>query len=553
MRVRLIFAPGLIALVFVSVYAQPNWQSVVDRWNDMPLAQSNWGTFGMVVDPCQPDTAPMSLELPRGSGQEYLSYAALWIGALIDEEGFQTARVSVGADGWFNPEIVELDPAASDMIVERSRLDTTSCLGNDILDATAIADHEYQATFEDTLRDPFWVVDDPVDGPHRPLGLKITRTTYALLDPSCHHIYWIKYHIENIGSNFLKNIYLGHFVDVEVRGPGETEFGDDLCGYDAASGAAYWCDNDGRAFGDTSGNDFVVPNVVGMYYLPRHEYDPDPFDPVDAFVSFNWWISNGDVDLDYGPSWEAYCSRDSLDMGWTLNYGTPVGDRHKYQLMLNREFDYPYVYHVNQWPPPSGPNEPHAWCTLEPIPAPTPTDVKMLYSTGPLGIFEYIDQGGNRIYRLNPGEHFDCWVAMVGGMNLHDPEHPQHDPWIEPGYFDFSDFRTHVESAHAGCLDWAQSAEVPRPVADGFELSPIYPNPFNSQAQVRFSLRAPATVKIAVYNVLGRQAQVLCSQKYGSGVHEFIWDADNLASGIYFVRAMANDRVLGIQKAALMK
>ncbi len=552
MRAHFLIWTGLAALFFVmKANGQPNLQQAVDRWNDMWLPLTNYGTFGGAPDPCQPDTAPPGLQLPGGSGQEYLYKGGLWIGALIDEVGFQTARVSVALDGWFD--VNELLPGTDESILERSRLDTVNCFGQPIYDVDAVADHEYVAVFEDTLHDVFWVNDDPVDGMHRPLGVKITRTTYSMINAPCNHIYWIKYRVENIGSNFLKNLYLGHYVDGAVRHSGETEYSsDDLCGFDPVSQTAYWCDNDGRAFGDTSGNDFVVPNVVGLYHMPRSEYDP--YDPVDAPVSFNWWISDGDQELDYGPSWEVYCSRDSLGMGWTGLYGTPVGDQHKYDLMRNREIDYPYVYHVNQWQPPSGPNEPHEWCTDEPFPEPTDAFVRMLYSAGPLGIYEYTDNAGNRVYRLNPGEHFDWWVALVGGMNLHNPDQPQHDPWIEPAYFDFSDLRDHVETANSGvCLDWAQTSDYPQPIVREIALEPVYPNPFNSSARVRFSLRAPSNVELLVYDVLGRQAQTLTSHLYDAGIHDVTWNAAGIASGIYFVQARMNEQVLATQKAVLLK
>ncbi len=551
-----VFGTGLSVLFLFSVaFAQPSVQEVIDRWNDMPLGQTNWGTFQTVSDPCEPDSPDVALELPAGSGQEYIYSAALWIGALIDEEGFQTPRVSVGTDGWFNPSINELYPGPNESIIERSRLDTTGCLGNSIYDGNAVADHEYEATFEDTLRDPFWVEQDPVDGAHRPLGLKVTRTTYAMLSETCEHIFWIKYHIQNIGSNFLKNIYVGHFVDTEVRHVSEQSYPpDDLCGFDPVSGAAYWCDNDGRMTGDSSGNDFVTPNVCGLYYLPRSVYDTLSEEPMDAPTSFNWWLSNGDVGLDYGPSWEAYCDRDSLDLGWTRLYGTPVGDEHKYDLMRNKEIDYPFVHHVNHWPPPNGPNEEHAWCLDGPIPNPAPAYVRMLYSSGPMGIFEYIDQSGNYIYRLNPGESFDCWMALVGGLNLHDPNNPQHDPWIEPAYFDFSDFRENVGRAISGeCFDWAQKSDYPRPIVRELALEPVYPNPFNSTARVRFSLRTPTNVELLVYDVLGRQAQTLTSRLYDAGTHDVTWNAAGIASGIYFVQARMNEHVLATQKAVLLK
>ncbi len=55
------------------------------------------------------------------------------------------------------------------------------------------------------------------------------------------------------------------------------------------------------------------------------------YPPTIANYSFNWWISNSNEELDWGPGLR------SNDRGWD---GTPETDKHKYEVMSNREFDY---------------------------------------------------------------------------------------------------------------------------------------------------------------------------------------------------------------------
>ena len=48
--------------------------------------------------------------------------------------------------------------------------------------------------------------------------------------------------------------------------------------------------------------------------------------------------------MDFGPSWEAYCARDSLGMEWTPDHTARRWVTKKYQVLSNREFDYWQIY-----------------------------------------------------------------------------------------------------------------------------------------------------------------------------------------------------------------
>jgi len=539
-----------------SVLAQPNPDALnrVDRWNDMWMNQSPWG-FGNrpprwgVEDPCYPGEWAPQCELPGGSGQQYLYMSTIWIGAIIDDGGEQTPRVSVGYDGWL-VDIVELWWGEDGEIIERSNLDTVNCFGDPIYDPRAIANHEYTyASIADTLTDPFWVDDDPIDGPHEPLGVKVARTTYTMIDEPCNQIYWIQYQVENIGENILRDIYFAHQVDVDVGHIDEQPdwHQDDLVGFEPTQQIAYSCDNDGRGYNDPPGSpDFRAPHVAGTIFL-------GPSQGIEH-VSFNWWVSNGNVALDYGPAWEAYADRDSLGMGWTRDYGTPIGDLHKYQLMSNGEHDLDQVRICDhQWII-DHPQDGQVWSLSAP-PA-NEADVcsgfntNYLFSIGPLG-----NRVGDRT-ELLPGESFNVWFAYVGGLNLHDPDHPQpSNADIDPSLFDFSDLIAHVETAREGvCMNWADTPDrshAPSPAA--FTLEPVWPNPFNAVAKIRFTLNRTAQVNLVIYDVLGREVERLASDVFSAGSHELLWNAEGLPSGLYFVDARVDDAGRFVQKAVLLK
>ncbi len=72
---------------------------------------------------------------------------------------------------------------------------------------------------------------------------------------------------------------------------------------------------------------------------------------------------------------------------------------------------------------------------------------------------------------------------------------------------------------------------------DDFRLGQNYPNPFNPVTTIPFALSDHAHVHITVYDVTGRQVTTLTDQGYESGTHQITFDSEQLASGIYLVRA----------------
>ena len=73
-----------------------------------------------------------------------------------------------------------------------------------------------------------------------------------------------------------------------------------------------------------------------------------------------------------------------------------------------------------------------------------------------------------------------------------------------------------------------------------FHLSPAYPNPFNPSTQFTLVLDQRATVRIGVFDVLGREVARLQDGSLSPGRHAFVWNAEGLSSGVYLVRASTN-------------
>ena len=84
--------------------------------------------------------------------------------------------------------------------------------------------------------------------------------------------------------------------------------------------------------------------------------------------------------------------------------------------------------------------------------------------------------------------------------------------------------------------DGADEPEVGAEVPEAFVLEANYPNPFNPQTTIRFSVPESAQVKLAVYDVLGREVRVLVDGVREAGMHEVVFDASTLPSGTYLYR-----------------
>lgn len=65
------------------------------------------------------------------------------------------------------------------------------------------------------------------------------------------------------------------------------------------------------------------------------------------------------------------------------------------------------------------------------------------------------------------------------------------------------------------------------------------PSVVRDATTVRFHLAAPAPVRLAVYDMLGREVAVLLDTPSASGDVSATWDASNAASGVYVVRLQA--------------
>lgn len=87
---------------------------------------------------------------------------------------------------------------------------------------------------------------------------------------------------------------------------------------------------------------------------------------------------------------------------------------------------------------------------------------------------------------------------------------------------------------------------------ESFELFQNFPNPFNPKTVVRGQWSVTSVVRLAVYDVLGREVAVLASGLYPAGKYQFSFDGTNLSSGEYFYRLTAGNYT-AVRKMTLVR
>lgn len=158
------------------------------------------------------------------------------------------------------------------------------------------------------------------------------------------------------------------------------------------------------------------------------------------------------------------------------------------------------------------------------------------------GGFWYVTIVGNengeelsfKVYEDSSGQIFDCNETMIFQDNsvIGDPENT----------FTI----TYHDTSSEDCS-----------LTTNAVLYPNYPNPFNPQTTIKFSLAQASYIKIDIFNIHGQKIKTIVDSEFGAGLHSVIWDGKNskdseVASGNYFIKMQHNDEVT-VSKMLLLK
>lgn len=81
-------------------------------------------------------------------------------------------------------------------------------------------------------------------------------------------------------------------------------------------------------------------------------------------------------------------------------------------------------------------------------------------------------------------------------------------------------------------------------------LQNIYPNPFNPTATISYSLKEAGTVRLEIFNSRGQSVKKQEISHDKAGNYSYLWNADNLGSGLYIVR-FSQGKHVQLKKAIL--
>ena len=194
--------------------------------------------------------------------------------------------------------------------------------------------------------------------------------------------------------------------------------------------------------------------------------------------------------------------------------------------------------------------------------------------------------GGSFTFALSAihnGDHstaYDTWIKVVmpAGGTIDTLAGPLRQ-WIAagdstvrnltqniPGRAPAGDYQYIVQTGHAQAISWdadtiyfeklavedgewvedwkltegRSDPSISVPIPDEITLASPYPNPFNNQTTIQFSLPTADNVLLKVFDVQGREVTTLVNGWMNAGNHQAVFNAQLLPSGVYFVRLTVN-------------
>jgi len=168
-----------------------------------------------------------------------------------------------------------------------------------------------------------------------------------------------------------------------------------------------------------------------------------------------------------------------------------------------------------------------------------------LYDGGagsPIGFASSVDgvmwtkHPGNPVFFAgNPGTWDEARVELGSVLR----EGPQLRFWYS-GYGYHNTLGGSVWQIGYATSDFVTSAPESRDqLPAGYQLVQAFPNPFNPETEISYSLPAAEHVVLKVFDSLGQEVTTLVNEVRVAGTHSVRWRPETVASGIYFYRMTA--------------
>ena len=89
-------------------------------------------------------------------------------------------------------------------------------------------------------------------------------------------------------------------------------------------------------------------------------------------------------------------------------------------------------------------------------------------------------------------------------------------------------------------------------IPEDYVLGNSYPNPFNPVTNIQYGIPEPSFITVSVYDINGRLIKVLDEGNKLAGYYTISWNANNIPSGMYFIR-FSTPKYNATRKISLIK
>jgi len=159
-----------------------------------------------------------------------------------------------------------------------------------------------------------------------------------------------------------------------------------------------------------------------------------------------------------------------------------------------------------------------------------------------------LNNSGFQIERSNGGEYQVIGFVAGHGTTTEAKNYSYSDQNVNSGTYSYRLKQIDFD----GTFEYSNSIEVEVIGVVEFALGQNYPNPFNPTTTINFSLAEPTFVKLAIYNLLGEELEILKNENMNAGSYNVSFDASSLPSGMYLYK-IETAQFSSVRKMMLMK
>jgi hypothetical protein len=175
-----------------------------------------------------------------------------------------------------------------------------------------------------------------------------------------------------------------------------------------------------------------------------------------------------------------------------------------------------------------------------------PDDRRFIMPIGPFDLEPWEDKNGNQLADFGePGVQVIAVAVMVarGTDNLNSVT-------VLKSAVDIA--KNTYNQIFANPYNYTGINEEKQAIPQRSELDQNWPNPFNSTTCIRYTIHKRTTVKLVIYDLLGREICRLVDHMQNPGHYTVHWDAENFSSGIYYYH-LITDNFMQIKKLLLLR